>query len=200
MESAVLCVAHFSQLSSGRQVGCANETSTNLPFACGSQATSPALSATSGKITTGARTGRPFGVGGLHASIVPSSERTRGDTRSTCVGPRRQLRQVPYCSFRAVMPHELYVAINQFCAAVIPGDAVRRGPRESNSACARRGSCELSLPIAQMRRTTGFSTTKPDGCGNCAFALMVTRVASRAVAVRTRRTVQLRLMIRRVGI
>src|SRR5438445_11460134 len=99
MESAVLCVAHFSQLSSGRQVGCANETSTNLPFACGSQATNAAVSATSGKITTGARTGRPFGDGGLHASIVPSSEHTRGDTRSTCVGPRHHQRQVAYGCF-----------------------------------------------------------------------------------------------------
>ncbi len=80
-----------------------------------------------------------------------------------CVVPRRQLRHVPYCSFRAVMPHELYVAINQFCAAVMPGDAVRRGPRESKSTSARRGSRELSLPIAQMRRRTGSSTAKPDG-------------------------------------
>ena len=35
----------------GRQVGCGIETSTNFPFACGSQATRAVLSATSGRIT-----------------------------------------------------------------------------------------------------------------------------------------------------
>ena len=84
-----------------------NEISTNLPFVCGSHATNAAVSGKSGMMMTAARTGRPFGVGGLHASIVPSSERTRGATRSMCVVPRRQLRQVPYCSLRAVMPQEL---------------------------------------------------------------------------------------------
>ena len=123
--SAPFGAAHFSQLSSGRHVGCGNEMSTNLPFACGSHATNAALSATSGRTTTGARTGRPFGVGGLQASIVPSSVRTRGDTRSMCVLPRRQPRHVPYCSLRAAMPQLAYVAISQFCAAVIPGDAQR---------------------------------------------------------------------------
>ncbi len=81
--------------------------STNFPFPCGSQDTNALLSAKSGRMVTGARTGRPFGVGGLHASTVPSSERTRGATRSMCVVPRRQLRQVPYCSLRAVIPQEL---------------------------------------------------------------------------------------------
>src|SRR6266699_4758448 len=40
-------------------------------------------------------------------------------SRDMCVVPRRQLRNVPYCSFRAVMPHELYVAINASLAAVM---------------------------------------------------------------------------------
>src|SRR5690606_10225708 len=40
----------------------------------------------------------------LHASIIPSSDRTLGWIRSTCVMPRRQPFHVPYCSFRASTP------------------------------------------------------------------------------------------------
>src|SRR5256886_16307223 len=79
--SAVVCIAHFSQLSSGRHVGCGNEVSTNLPFACGSQVGNEALSAKSGRSRTGERSGRPRGVGGLHARLVPVSVRVRGSQR-----------------------------------------------------------------------------------------------------------------------
>jgi hypothetical protein len=84
----------------------------------------------------------------------------------------------------------VYVATAQFCAAVMPGDAVSRGPSESNSTCARRGSSELSDSIAQMRRRMGSSTAKPVGCGNCAAAVVV-MVASKQMADRAGRTVQL---------
>src|SRR6266545_716797 len=161
--------------------------STNFPLAWGSQATNAALSATSGAITTGARTGRPRGVPGLQASIVPSSERIRGASRSMCVLPRRQPRQVPYCSLRAVTPHDAYVATSQFCAASMPGDAVSRGPSESNSTCARRGSCELSVPIAQMRRSAGFSTMKPEGWGGPWAAAVVNEAAQSRMAATSMR-------------
>ena len=79
--------------------------STSFPFACGNHATKAELSATSGRMTPRARTGRLRGVGGLQASIVASRVRIRGATRSRCVLPRRQLRHVPYCSLRTGMPH-----------------------------------------------------------------------------------------------
>src|SRR5262249_60520563 len=72
----------------------------------------------------------------------------------------------------------------------MPGEAVRRGPSESNSTCARRCSSELSVSIAQMRRSTGSSTAKPVGCGNCAVALVVT-AAMRNAADTATRTAQL---------
>ena len=77
--------------------------STKLPLAAGNHARNAALSVTSGRMITFPST-RPF-VGALQASIIASSERTRGDTRSKWVIPRRQLRQVPYCSFFALIPH-----------------------------------------------------------------------------------------------
>src|ERR1700745_2921468 len=69
----------------------------------------------------------------------------------------------------------------------MPGDAVRRGPSESNSTCARCGSCELSLPMDQMRRRTGSSTAKPDGCGKpCGMAVRVTAAIIQAANKATR--------------
>src|SRR5207247_666151 len=86
IESAVLCVAHFSQLSSGRQVGCGIDMSTNLPLAWGSHATNPALSAKSGRITTEARSGRPRGVGFVRPDATQHgiSDREAGGLRELC--------------------------------------------------------------------------------------------------------------------
>ncbi|MBK7715054.1 MAG: hypothetical protein IPI38_06490 [Gemmatimonadetes bacterium] len=96
-------VAFFSQFSTGRQVGWGADTSTNFPRACGSQRTNSVLSANRGRITVVAVRSF-FRVPGLKPSMVPSRERTRGATRSMCEAPRRQPRQVPARSLRAVMP------------------------------------------------------------------------------------------------
>ncbi len=87
-------MAHRSQFSSGRQVGCGKEMATNFPRTVGSQAWKAAGSARSGSSTASPVTAAPP-VPGLQASIVPSSERTRGLSRSTWVWPRLQPRQVP---------------------------------------------------------------------------------------------------------
>src|ERR1041385_3281194 len=94
------------QSSLGRQVGHAGESMTILPRAWGSHRTKSVLSLNLGSTMTGAVTGCPF-VPGLHASIIPSSDRTRGETRSMCDTPRRHPRQVPYGSRLASMPHDL---------------------------------------------------------------------------------------------
>src|SRR3954468_11864230 len=135
-------VAKRYQSSLGRQVGHAGESSTILPRACGSHFTNSVLSLNFGRTIASARTGVPF-VPGLHASIVPSSERVRGATRSMCDAPRRQPRQVPYCSRFASMPHDLYLPITQSLADLMDGLPVRRGPMESNSACESSWTCEL---------------------------------------------------------
>ena len=147
-------VAHLAQFSSGRQVGCAKEISTNLPRACGSQAANSCSVRKSGSTTAGPCTGWPP-VPGLHASIVPSSVRTRGCTRSTCVMPRSQPRQVPYCSARAWIPQPRYCAMAQSLASFCCGVPVSRGPMESSSDCASRSSCELRVPSFQMASSTG---------------------------------------------
>ena len=91
MDSAV---DHRNQSSDGRQVGHAGETITILPLALGSHFTNSVLSLKRGSTIASALIGLPF-VPGLHASIVPSSVRTRGLMRSMCDVPRRQPRQVP---------------------------------------------------------------------------------------------------------
>ena len=108
-------VAHSSQSASGRQVGCGSEVRTNLPFTSGSQAWNSVESATSPRNTTPAFT-LPR-VPGLQASIMPSSVRTRGSTRSMCVSPRSHPFHVPYCSLRAATPQRLYIATSQSPAA-----------------------------------------------------------------------------------
>ena len=100
-------VAKRNQSSEGRQVGHDGERSTIFPLACGSHFTNSVLSLNFGSTIASAVTDLPL-VPGLHASIVPSSERTRGPTRSTCERPRRQPRHVPYASRRASMPQALY--------------------------------------------------------------------------------------------
>src|SRR5450759_3966419 len=110
-------VAHRAQSSDGRHVGSAGDSKTLLPFACGNHFTNSALSLNSGRMITCAVTGTPL-VPGLQASIVPSSERTRGLTRSMCETPRRHPRQVPYRSALASMPHDLYWLITQSLAAL----------------------------------------------------------------------------------
>ncbi len=87
-------VAKRNQSSDGRQVGHAGERSTILPRACGSHRTNSVLSLNFGRMIASAVTGRPL-VPGLQASIVPSSVRARGPTRSMCESPRRHPRQVP---------------------------------------------------------------------------------------------------------
>jgi len=78
-------------------------TSTSFPRACGSHLTNSALSANRGRMIASAVTSFPP-VPGLYPTMVASRVRTRGLTRSTCEYPRRQPRQVPYCSLRAVIP------------------------------------------------------------------------------------------------
>src|SRR5690242_5580832 len=95
---------------------------------------------------------------GLQASIVASRVRTRGVSRSRWVMPRRQLRQVPYCSLRASTPQLRSRATAQLLAARCAGEPLRRGPMESISAWARSGARELSIPCAQMARRIGSST------------------------------------------
>ena len=72
-----------------------------------------------------------------------------------CVIPRRHSGQVPYCSLRAVTPHDAYVFTNQSFPAFMPGVPVSRGPIESNNDWARRGNWELSIPSFQIARMTG---------------------------------------------
>ena len=66
----------------------------------------------SGSNTTSPSTSRPS-VPGLHASIIASSERTRGAMRSRCVGPRFHELHVPQRSFRAEIPQAPYVFTSQ---------------------------------------------------------------------------------------
>src|SRR6187399_62143 len=100
-------VAQRIQSSDGRHVGKAGESSTTLPRAFGNHATNSVLSLNFGRMIASAFTGLAF-VPGLQASIVPSSERVRGATRSMCDTPRRQPRHVPYCSRLASIPQDLY--------------------------------------------------------------------------------------------
>src|SRR5947208_3651692 len=113
-------VAYLYQSSLGRHVGHAGDRSTTLPRACGSHFTNSVESLNLGRTIASAVTGTPF-VPGLQASIVPSSDRVRGPTRSMCEVPRRQPRHVPYCSRLASMPHALYCDMTQLLAARIPG-------------------------------------------------------------------------------
>ena len=103
MRSCDGSVAFCAQSSGGLHVGMGADTSTSLPLACGSQRTNSELSANRGSTTVVAVTSFPP-VPGLYPTIVPSSDRTRGATRSMCDVPRRQTRQVPYCSFFASIP------------------------------------------------------------------------------------------------
>ncbi len=92
---------------SGRQLGCGMVTSTSFPLVLAIQRAKPALSTLSaavGTITTSAVT-PPAGVAALHACIVASSTRRRGDSSVSPLAPRVQSRQVPYFSFFASMPH-----------------------------------------------------------------------------------------------
>src|SRR6185503_7160163 len=131
MRARLAGVAYLTQSSDGRQVGHAGEISTILPLAFGNHFTNSVLSLKRGRMIVSAVSGAL--VPGLHAIIVASSERARGDTRSMCDGPRRQPNQVPYCSRFASMPHDLYVLITQSLALVMPGLPVRRGPMESRN-------------------------------------------------------------------
>src|SRR3954464_7266592 len=84
-------VAYSYQSDEPRHVGYAGESRTIFPFACGNHFTNSVLSLNFGRMIASAVTGAPF-VPGLHASMVPSSVRMRGDTRSICDGPRFQPR------------------------------------------------------------------------------------------------------------
>src|ERR1035437_1114530 len=64
------------------------------------------------------------------------------------------------------MPHDLYWLMAQLLAARCPGLAVRRGPTESNSACASCFTCELSIPSRQMRAM--FGSDDAPACADCA--------------------------------
>ncbi len=87
-------VAFTAHVVSGRQVGCPTETSTNLPFTVARKFWRSPGARKVGIVITSPSTSLPP-VPGLHASMIASSERTRGEMRSTCVGPRIQLRHVP---------------------------------------------------------------------------------------------------------
>ena len=53
------------------------------------------------------------------------------------------------------MPHARYVFITQSLASMPCGVPVSRGPIESKSVCERSHVCELSMPSAHMRASTG---------------------------------------------
>ena len=155
-------VALAVQLSVGRQVGCGADTSTNFPFACGSHRTNSVLSAKRGRTTVVAVTFFDL-VPGLHASMVPSRVRTRGDRRSMCEWPRRQPRHVPTCSFFPSAPHCLYSDTSQSLAAFWRAVPDRRGPSESSSTCPSRCTCELSMPRRQKRSSAALGAGKVAG-------------------------------------
>ena len=94
--------ASSSQLSGARQVGSAQVKATKWPSTDGSHARSSASSAKLGMARTPPSTGPS--VPGLHASIIPFSDRTQGSTRSRWVIPRSHPIHVPYCSCRASIP------------------------------------------------------------------------------------------------
>ena len=78
--STVSGVAWSSHDWSSLQVGSGNDIATALPATDGSQASNSSRDPTWGSSTTSASTGPS--VPGLQASIIPSSERTRGAMRS----------------------------------------------------------------------------------------------------------------------
>ena len=97
-------------------MGSGMDASTIFPRTDGSHPVACSAEVKSGMAITSASTGLPP-VPGLHASKRASSVCARGATRSACTGPRRHPRQVPYCSLRASMPQDAYVASTQSTAA-----------------------------------------------------------------------------------
>src|SRR5438128_1978295 len=75
------------------------------------------------------------------------------------------------------MPQDLYVLTTQSLADLKPGLPVRRGPIESKKTCASGCSCELSMPMAQMRLIVASDVGKVPGI--CAAALVAPRSARR---------------------
>src|ERR1043165_5088952 len=76
--------------------------STNFPLARFNHAATPAAEASVGSKITSPSTFLPL-VPGLQPSMVASRVRTRGEIRSTCVGPRSHQVQVPHCCFSALI-------------------------------------------------------------------------------------------------
>src|SRR3954452_7692196 len=91
----------------------------------------------------------PF-VEGLHASCVPSSDFTLGDTMSMCEIPLSQPLHCPQFSLLASMPQLLYLAIAQSLAAGICGVPTSLGPISSSSSCARGFNWELLVASLMM--------------------------------------------------
>src|SRR4029079_4621782 len=91
----------------GRHDSRVGDVITSLPFACGSHLTKSLLSANCGIRIGSASTFLPP-VPGLQPTICPSSVRCRGAMRSMCDGPRTHPRHVPYCSFFADTPNDVY--------------------------------------------------------------------------------------------
>ena len=168
MRASVSGRANHSRLSGGRQLASGREIRTNLPTTSGSHASNASGLSASTRITTPASTGPS--VAGLQAAAMPSSDRTRGETRSMWLIPRSHPRQVPYCSFLASMPHSWYFSTAQSFARAMPGEPVRRGPMTSIITRPSSITWERSTPSSQIARITGSSEGK-DGAAASSWAI-----------------------------
>ena len=167
MRASVSGRANHSRLSRGRQLASGREIRTNFPRTSGSHASNASGLSASTRITTPASTGPS--VAGLQAAAMPSSDRTRGETRSMWLIPRSHPRQVPYCSFLASMPHSSNSATAQSLAAAMAGEPVRRGPITSIITRPSSITWERSTPSSQIARITGSSEGK-DGAAASSWA------------------------------
>ena len=127
---------------------------------------------------TSASTGRPLGVGGLHANSSTSRFCTRGAMSCMWTAPCCHPRHVPYFSCRAVIPKLLYVRSSQLPALEKPGLPDSRGPMESISAWPIRSTCDSFMPNCQSCLMTGSAERNvcaPDRHGVMTSATTVSR-------------------------
>ena len=102
---------------------------------------------------------------GLHAAAMPSSDRTRGETRSMWVIPRSQLRQVPYRSLYASMPHSAYFASAQSLAAGHGGRSGEARPDRVHHHLAER--VDLRALDALLPDRPDYGVVGGKGLGRC---------------------------------